>query len=142
MVSSVPSFSVRHYVPEKDLHALSHLLTDIEAIDHDGEDTSEEYLRASLEWHNYRPDKDVWVAEADGQLTAYAVALEQPSRRCTIYVVVHPAQRRKGLGSHLLALTLNRARELGSKTILIYANERNDAANSFLKRQGFVSVGS
>ena len=111
-------------------------------MDRDGEDTSEEYLLASLQWPNYRPDQDVWVAEADGKLVGYAVALEQPSERCTIYVVVHPSQRRKGLGSQLLDLTLARARELGSKTILIYANERNSASNLFLKHRGFVSVGS
>lgn len=135
-------YAIRHYIPEKDLHFLSHLLTEIESIDQDGEDTSEEYLRASLQWPNYRPDQDVWVAEADGKLVGYALALEQPSQRCTIYVVVHPSQRRSGLGSQLLDLVLNRARELGSKTILVYANERNRASNSFLKHSGFASVGS
>lgn len=133
---------IRHYVPEKDLHSLSIMLTEIESMDGDGEDTSEEYLLASLQWPNYRPDQDVWVAETDGNLVAYGVALEQPSERCTIYTVVHPSQRRKGLGSQLLDLTLARARELGSKTILIYANERNSASNLFLKYHGFVSVGS
>lgn len=136
------NFSIRHYVPEKDLHPLSHLLTEIEAIDRDGEDTSEEYLRASLQWNNYRPDQDVWVAEADGKLVGYAVALEQPSQRCTLYVVVHPSQRRKGLGSQLLDLTLQRARELGTMTTLVYANERNSASNRFLQYHGFVIVGS
>ena len=70
------------------------MLTEIESIDQDGEDTSEEYLLASLEWPNYRPDKDVWVAELDGSLVGYALVLEQPSQRCTLYVVVHPSQRR------------------------------------------------
>jgi len=130
---------IRHYVPEKDLHLLSMVLTEIESMDRDGEDTSEEYLLASLQWPNYRPDQDVWVAEADGELTGYAVTLEQPSRHCTIYVVVHPSHRRKGLGSDLLDLTLAQARELGSKTILIYANERNSASNLFLNHHGFAS---
>lgn len=138
---SIP-FVVRHYVPEKDLHELSHLMTEIESIDRDGEDTSEEYLRASLAWPNYRPAQDVWVAEADGKLVGYGVALEQPSQRCTIYVVVHPSRRRQGLGSQLLELTLNRARELGSKNILIYANEHNRASNLFLSHHNFQQVGS
>lgn len=143
MVIPTPSaFSIRHYAPDKDLHPLTHLLTEIESIDQDGEDTSEEYLRASLQWPNYRPDQDVWVAEANGELAGYAVALEQPSQRCTVYVVVHPSQRRMGLGSQLLDLALQRARELGSKTILIYANERNSASNLFLEQSGFAFVGS
>jgi len=135
-------FSIRHYNPLLDLSSLSRMLTEIEAVDRDGEDTSEEYLLASLEWPNYRPDHDVWVAALDGQLVGYGVALEQPSQRCTLYVVVHPSQRRKGLGSQLLELVLTRARELGSKTLLIYANDHNPASNLFLKQHGFASVGS
>jgi mycothiol synthase len=136
------TFTIRHYVPEKDLSQLSRLLTEIESMDRDGEDTSEDYLRASLAWRNYRPAQDVWVAESDGKLVGYGVAFEQPSRQCTLYVVVHPSQRRKGLGSQLLALTLNRAHEVGSKKILIYANEHNDASNLFLKHHNFQQVGS
>jgi mycothiol synthase len=136
------SFTIRHYVPDKDLAELSRLMTEIESMDRDGEDTSEEYLRASLAWPNYRPAQDVWVAELEGKLIGYGVALEQPSQRCTIYVVVHPSQRRKGLGSQLLELTLNRARELGSKNILVYANERNTGSDLFLKHHNFQQVGS
>ncbi len=133
---------IRHYNPLLDLSNLSHMLTEIESVDRDGEDTSEEYLLASLQWPTYRPDKDVWVAELDGQLVGYAVALEQPSQGCTLYVAVSPAQRRKELGSQLLELIVHRAREVGSKTMLIYANERNTASNLFLKKHGYVSVGS
>lgn len=135
-------FSIRHYAPDNDLHSLSHLLTEIESQDQDGEDTSEEYLLASLQWTNYRPEQDVWVAEREGKLVGYAVALEQPSQRCTIYVAIHPSQRRQGLGSQLLALTLKRAQEFGSKNILVYANEHNSASNLFLKHHDFVQVGS
>lgn len=135
-------FHIRHYNPIGELAALSSMLTEIESADHDGEDTTEEYLLAALQWPNYRPDQDVWVAETYGKLTGYAVALEQPSLRCTIYVIVHPSQRRMGLGSQLLDLALNRARELGCNTILIHANERNTASNEFLKHHGFAAVGS
>src|SRR5215216_6057457 len=136
------SFTIRPYVPETDLSHLALVLGEIESVDRDGEDTSEEYLRNALTWPNYRPSQDSWVAEMDGKIIGYAAALEQPSRHCTIYVVVHPSQRRKGLGSQLLDLTLARAHEFGSKTILIYANERNSASNHFLKHHGFISVGS
>ena len=135
-------FVIRHYVPEKDLPELARLLTEIESIDRDGEDTSEDYLRASLAWPNYRPAQDVWVAESEGRLVGYGVALEQPSHRCTIYVVVHPSQRRRGLGSQLLELTFNRVRQLGAKDILVYANEQNNASDLFLKHHGFQQVGS
>ena len=136
------SFTIRHYVPEQDLSVLARVLTEIESMDRDGEDTSEEYLRASLAWPNYRPNQDVWVAEGKGELVGYGVALEQPSQHCTIYVVVHPLQRRKGLGSRLLELTLDRARDIGSKNILVYANEHNKSSNQFLIAHNFQSVGS
>jgi mycothiol synthase len=136
------SFTIRHYIPEQDLSPLSKMLTEIESIDRDGEDTSEEYLRASLAWPNYRPSQDVWVAEAEGKLVGYGVALEQPSQNCTMYVVVDPSYRRKGLGSQLLTLTLQRAVEVNSKNILVYANEHNDASNLFLSHHGFQPVGS
>jgi mycothiol synthase len=135
-------FLIRHYNPETDLIPLARLLTEIESIDRDGEDASEEYLRNSLTWPNYRPAQDAWAAELEGKLVGYGVALEQPSQRCTIYVVVHPSKRRKRLGSQLLALTLNRAREVGSKNVLVYANEHNSASNLFLKHHMFQQVGS
>jgi len=135
-------FVVRHYNPLLDLSTLSNMLTETESIDRDGEDTSEEYLRASLAWPNYRPNQDVWVTESEGKLVGYGVAFERPSRQCTIYVVVHPSQRRKGLGSQLLELALNRAREVGSKNILVYANEHNSASNLFLSHHKFQQVGS
>ena len=135
-------FTIRHYNPLIDLSNLSRLLTEVESTDRDGEDTSEEYLLASLDWPNYRPAQDVWVAELDGQLVGYGVALEQPSQRCTLYVAVHPSERRRGLGSQLLELVLARARELGSRIMLIYANEHNPASNLFLKHHSFMPVGS
>jgi mycothiol synthase len=136
------NFLIRHYVPEKDLIPLSKMLTEIESIDRDGEDTSEDALRTALTWHNYRPEQDVWVAELNGKLAGYAVALEQPSQNCTVYAVVHPSQRRKGLGTQLISLTLNRARAVGSKNFLVYANEHNNAANLFVKHHQFQRVGS
>jgi len=138
----MPEFPIRHYNPGEDLASLARMLTEIELNDRDGEDTSKEALRAALEWPNYRPDQDVWVAESDGKLVGYGVVLEQPSRQSTLYVVVHPAQRRKRLGSQLFELVLARARAIGSKTILIYANEHNSASNMFLKARGLVPVGS
>jgi mycothiol synthase len=142
MAEDQPRFSIRHYGPGTDLSRLSRLLTETEAFDRDGEETSEEDLRSALGWPNFRPTQDAWVIESGGTLVGYGVALEQPSQRCTLYIVVHPSQRRKGLGSQLLELTLARAREVGSKTILIYANEHNQTSNSFLKQHGFAAVGT
>ena len=138
----MPDFAIHHYNPATDLSSLSRMLTEIESIDRDGEDTSEESLRAALTWPNYHPDTDVWVAEKDRVLIGYGVVLKQPSQRCTIYVVVHPSHRRQGLGSQLLDLTLERARNFGSKNILVYANGHNVGSHLFLKKHDFTKVGS
>lgn len=135
-------FLIRHYVPEADLLSLARMLTNTEIIDRDGDDASEEYLRNSLTWPNYHPAQDAWVVESNGDLVGYGLALERPSQNCTIYIVVHPYHRRKGLGKQLLELTLNRARELGAKDILGYANEHNTGANLFLAHHNFRQVGS
>ena len=136
------SFAIRHYIPEKDMSALSHLLTEVESVDRDGEETSEEFVRSMVEWPNFDPDQNVWVAELNGNFVGYGQSLPKSDSLCTIYVVVHPAQRRKGLGSELLALALTRARQAESKTILVYANAHNTASNMFLEQHGFEVAGT
>ena len=136
------SYTIRHYVPEQDLSALSRMLTEIESIDHDGEDTSEEYLRSMNEWSNFDPDQNVWVAESDGELVAYGQVVPRPQSHCSLYVVVHPAHRRKGLGSELLALARSRVSETDSKAILVSANAQNYASDLFLKHHDFEVAGT
>src|SRR5512133_3676255 len=104
-------FSIRHYVPEQDLSSLSEMLTEIEALDRAGEETSEEYLRSMVEWPNFDPAQNVWVAELDGKFVGYGQILPRQGSPSTLYVVVHPSQRRKGLGGRLLSLVLTRAQE-------------------------------
>lgn len=132
--------TIRHYVPEQDLAALSRLLTEIESIDRDGEETSEEYLRSMGEWPNFDPEQNVWLAEADGRLVGFGQVL--PREMTSLYVVVHPSQRRKGLGSRLLELVLSRARQAGSRRLLAYANGKNAASNAFLRHHGFDAAGT
>lgn len=135
-------FEIRHYIPEIDLSALARMLTEIEAIDRDGEETSEEYLRSMNDWPNFEPDQNLWIAELDGSFVGYGQIVPRSDNPTTIYIVVHPTQRRKGLGSKLLGLTLSRAYQAKSKTILIYANGKNTASNAFLTRHKFTVAGT
>ena len=135
-------FQIRHYHPEADLSALSQLLTEIESIDRDGEETSEEFLRSMLEWENFDPDKNVWIAELNGMFVGYGQILPKSDHHCSMYVVVHPTQRRRELGNQLLALILSRARETESKHSLVYVNGKNTASVAFMKRHGFEVAGT
>jgi mycothiol synthase len=136
-------FIIRHYDPETDLIPLSRMLTEIESIDRDGEETSEEFLRSMKEWPNFDPDQNVWVAESDGNFVGYGQVLPRTENASSMYVVVHPLQRRQGLGSQLLALALSRLdRNQHNKRILIYANGHNAASIAFLKLHGFEMAGT
>jgi mycothiol synthase len=134
-------FIIRYYIPEQDLSHLSRMLTEIESIDRDEEETSEEFLRSMLNWQNFDPGHNCWVAELDGDFVGYAQVLPRSENPTTIYVVVHPTQRRKGLGDKLLGLALSRAQQTHSKTIHVYANGHNKASNEFLKHHEFEAVG-
>ena len=136
------SFTIRHYIPEQDVSALSRMLTEVESIDRDGEDTSEEYLRSMNEWPNFDPDRNVWVAESDGELVGYGQILPRTNNYSSMYIVVQPSHRRKGLGSTLLSLALTRARETESHSFLVYATRQNVGSNAFLKHHGFEVAGT
>ena len=137
------NFTIRHYNPETDLPSLSRMLTEIESIDRDGEETSEEFLRSMKEWPNFDPDQNVWIAELDGNFVGYGQVLPRIENASSMYVVVHPHQRRQGLGSQLLAQALSRLdANQHNKRILIYANGHNAASIAFLKQHGFEVAGT
>lgn len=139
------AFVFRHYAPAADLAHLSALLTTVEAHDQDGEDTSETALQEQLTWRHYEPEHDCWVIEAPGssqELIGYCSVFAQTPGRSTLSVTIHPAWRRRGLGSILLTKALERARETGAKQVTVYANVHHPAATAFLLRHGFWLVGS
>jgi mycothiol synthase len=136
------SFTIRHYVPEQDVSALSQMLTEIESVDRAGEETSEEFLCSMQEWPNFDPDQNVWVAELQGEFMGFGQILPRPASYTAMYIVVHPSQRRKGLGTTLLSLALDRARETACNKILIYAVGHNEGSNAFLLHHGFEVIGT
>lgn len=138
----MPNITIRHYNPETDLSTLARLLAEIESIDRDGEETSEEFLQSMKDWPNFDPDKNVWVAELDGALVGYAQILPKSDKIGSIYAVVHPDQRRNGLGSRFMKLILARAQEEQSKKIILDINGHNTASVVFLERNGFEVTGT
>jgi len=138
----MPEFAIRHYDFEKDLVALSKMLTEIETLDKDGGDTSEEFLRSMKDWQDFDPEQNVWVAELEGRFVGYGQVLPRSDSSSSLYVVVHPSQRRQGLGSQLLKLALSRLVEAQAKKILVDANGRNIASTSFLEHRDFEVVGT
>ncbi len=134
----------RHFDLTSDISRLANLLAEVEAVDHSGEDISEEALKAQLEWPGHDPVQDRWVVESTGEpdkVIAFCVLWKTPTNRhADITAAVHPAWRQRGIGSELLYYTLKRANELGASEVLAYADVKHEAANTFLRESRFVPV--
>ena len=139
-----PQIHIRPFNPQLDIPGLVSLKTEIEAIDQVGTNTSEAAVQAQMKWLGHDPAKDRWVAvslDNQDRFVGHAWIFAQSPKRSIVSVVVHPALRRKGLGSSLLARTLIRARELDAEQVVSGAEANNKVGDSFLKHFGFSAVG-
>jgi ribosomal protein S18 acetylase RimI-like enzyme len=140
---------VRAFSPEADFPRLLRLLGEVEAFDHDGEDTSEETQRTYMTLPHHDPAQDRWVIEAPEEpdrLIGFAstwarTVWSEDFERAESYIAVHPHWRRSGLGCALLERITQRARELGANHLVLHVNERNRDSNRFLQQQGFEIAG-
>lgn len=137
------SFHIRHFTPDTDLPRLVQLYAVAEAVDHTGEDVSEETLRGMLALPEHDPIADRWVAVAEDDadaLVGFCSIWKVPTAsHADITGVVHPAWRRCGIGAELLARSLQRARERQAAHIFAYASLPLQVSHSFLQRHGFYS---
>jgi mycothiol synthase len=63
------------------------------------------------EWHHFDLDNDVWLIESRGAAVGTAGLLERPDGAIASEGYVDPEERGRGLGSALLTLIEERARE-------------------------------
>src|SRR5262245_778496 len=64
-----------------------------------------------MRWPGHNPAQDRWVAElayAPNYFIGYVYTFMRPPQESVVQVIVHPAWRRRGLGSALLNRVLNR----------------------------------
>ncbi|MEZ4736788.1 MAG: GNAT family N-acetyltransferase [Caldilineaceae bacterium] len=135
---------IRLLNPEKDFAALLALRRELEALEPTDGDTSEAGLRATFKWRNHDPAQDRWVATAPDEpdnFIAYAWVYAQSHERVVTLVRVHPAWRRQGLGSDLLAHTLERARQYGATHVTGACWQTAPEAHQFLTHHDFAPVG-
>ena len=139
----------RNFDTQHDFARLAALLREVEQADHDGEDVSEDALREQLTWAGHDPAQDrrvaiVRVAGTEGEIEQFVgfgtVFMSPNDTHADIYVAVHQAWRRRGIGSALLARVLERAREKGASDTRVYANAEHKAPNDFLLKHGFAPV--
>jgi len=138
------SFHIRAFKPEEDIPSLVNLRAEIEAVDQVGTNTSEAAVQAQMKWRGHDPSRDRWVVEtteAPGRFLGHAWIFAQSPTRSILSVAVHPAWRRRGLGSSLLQKALHRADETGAHQLVSATEANNTAGRTFLEVNHFFEVG-
>lgn len=134
-------FHFRHFDKDTDISCLAQLLAEIERVDQAGEDISEETLIAqmTLPGHDPSQDRQVAISHENGEhMIGFSSVWKVPqNKHADIYIGVHPAYRRHGIGSVLLQHTLARAQELHAQDILASVDIQHQEARDFLRRRAF-----
>lgn len=144
MTDNQTHWQIRLFNPAADFAQLLALRRELEALEPTGNDTSEEGLRAMLKIRGHDPAQDRWVvttlAEPE-KLLAHAWLFAQSQERIVTSIHVHPAWRRQGIGSALLATMVARARRAGATHVTGGRWEPAMPAHHFLTHHGFAPVG-
>ena len=119
-VSTVPGLAIRGYRGEEDLPAM--LLVYTAAHEADGVEeveTLDDMRRTYATLVNCDPDRDILLAEVDGEVVAYARVfwqeLVEGGRSYENFGFVHPSWRRRGIGAVLHRLGEERLREIAAE---------------------------
>lgn len=142
--TSTSPFHIRHFNPDTDIPCIVQLLTEVESVDHAGEDTREETVNAQLKLSGHDPIQDRWVAihpENSERLIGFGTVWKVPQNTyADSYICVHPDWRRYGIGSVLLQNVLARAQVLQAKNVLCYADMQHRDVVDFLHERNFTQV--
>jgi ribosomal-protein-alanine N-acetyltransferase len=92
-------------------------------------------------WYSYNPDLCV-VAEIDRRIVGCMISRIVRDTVDLASLAIHPAYRRHGVGSALLAYTVMQMKKHGIKQIELEVRKTNAAAIAFWQKLGFVLFGS
>src|SRR5262249_23985295 len=114
---------------QEDLVALVEMLGDVEHADRTGDSVTADTPRAQLTWTGQDPARNNWVATVGNgsRLVGYGLTQKTASDpNADVYVAVHPAWRRRGIGTQLFTYLLSRASELDAHALRAYVPESSE----------------
>jgi [ribosomal protein S18]-alanine N-acetyltransferase len=88
-----------------------------------------------------RSDADLFLAEAEGEVLGYAALWAVLDQGELGNIAVAPRRRGRGVGTRLLQVVFQRARERGVKELYLEVRVSNTAAQRLYERHGFQVVG-
>ena len=98
---------------------------------------SEQTFRSLL----HRPGVELWVAEWDRQLAAYAILWRVLDEGELANIAVRKNLRGRGIGAGLLSRILEVAENAGVRSLYLEVRESNEIAREMYARRGFQEIG-
>jgi mycothiol synthase len=127
-----------------DVPRIVQFINDVDAVDQNDEATDAESTLAEYTWPGFDPAQDAWVVEEPGNpdrlIGENWVVHVENTRRAFAGVRVHPAWRRRGVGSELLARAVARGREMDLAYLSLGIDDRHADAQTFVQQRGFRPV--
>ncbi len=131
-----------------DLEAVTELLIACDIADYGMPDSSEEELLSYWRKADFNMESDAWViVTTDGRYVGYGHVWPCSTKQNSVFAVVHPEYRNRGIGMLLLRLGEERAREQMNTTaptqrvtLTSAVSHANEAARHCLEREGFTPL--
>ena len=149
-----PHFTVRHFQRDRDIPHLVQFAIDAEGRKPEETAAIKIEIEESFTWEGHDPERDRYVVMASDNATAdnatidnvevvvaQAVLSLQLQERILASIVVHPAWRRRDIGSMLLERVRTRARAYNASHIALGHKINNAAGQAFLQHHNFQLAG-
>ncbi len=131
------SYHIRNY-RAADFDGYVQLVRETEKSDRAGRCTSRKALADQMKRPRFDPERDIFVAEAEGKIIGFiALTPETFTRRVLVECLVHPEHRRRGVAGRLLEQATRRATEMKAMLMHVSVDRDNRQARALLSGLGF-----
>jgi len=132
----------------KDLEAITELITACDIAEYGIADSTMEDLTSNWHQPGFNLASDAWVIVTNkGQSVGFACVWHRDNEQIFTFVCVHPEYRSRGIGTLLLRLVEERARQLvagacpGTRVTLCgTVSSLNEQAKRLFEREGYTSI--